>query len=58
MYTFTVFLVWARKVEMAQVEATRPAHLSGERHIEKLAEIDRQKFLLVKSIRDTELAIE
>lgn len=43
---------------MAQVEAARPAHLSGERHIEKLAEIDRQKFLLVKSIRDTELAIE
>ena len=43
---------------MAQVEATRPAHLSAERHLEKLAEIDRQKFSLVKAIRDTELAIE
>ena len=43
---------------MAQVEASRPAHLSPERHLEKLAEIEGKKFSLIKSIRDTELAIE
>lgn len=50
------FAVWIKKVEAAKWEAQRPAEKSEQKHTERINEVERERFALVKHIDELELA--
>lgn len=50
------FAVWIKKVEAAKWEAQRPSEKSEQKHTERINEVERERFALVKHIDELELA--
>ena len=51
-------LVWIKKVEAAKWEAQRPSEKSELKHIDRISEIEKERFALVKQIEESELSTQ
>lgn len=50
--------MWIKKVEAAKWEAQRPSERSELKHIERISEVEKERFSLVKQIDELELATQ
>lgn len=51
-------VVWIKKVEAAKWESQRPSEKSEQKHMERIGEIEKERFALVKQIEDFELSTQ
>ena len=61
-FIFLIFpsltVVWIKKVEAAKWEAQRPSEKSELKHIERISEVEKERFALVKQIEELELSTQ
>lgn len=50
--------MWIKKVEAAKWEAQRPSEKSELKHIDRISEIEKERFALVKQIEESELSTQ
>lgn len=50
--------MWIKKVEAAKWEAQRPSEKSESKHIERISEVEKEKFALAKQIEEFELSAQ
>lgn len=50
--------MWIKKVEAAKWEAQRPSEKSELKHIERISEIEKERFALAKQIEESELSTQ
>lgn len=51
-------IVWIKKVEAAKWDAQRPSEKSELKHIERISEVEKEKFALAKQIEEFELSAQ
>lgn len=57
-FNFCVLVVWIKKVEAAKWEAQRPSEKSEAKHAERISEVEKERFALVKQIEELELSTQ
>ena len=58
-FLFCLFeIVWIKKVEAAKWEAQRPSEKGELKHIERISEVEKERFSLVKQIEEFELSAQ
>lgn len=57
-YHCSNIIVWIKKVEAAKWDAQRPSEKSELKHIERISEVEKEKFALAKQIEEFELSAQ